>query len=130
MTQEYFKKVPDFEYISRGLNRNSLFDYTTVKNLFKRAKIREDIFKNATYFQKYSIVGDERPDQLADRFYNDPTLDWVVLLANNINNVYDEWPKSQYAFNEHLIQKYGSYETYTQEFITTKLLRLGQDTII
>ena len=110
MTQEYFKKVPDFEYISRGLNRNSLFDYTTVKNLFKRAKIREDIFKNATYFQKYSIVGDERPDQLADLFYNDPTLDWVVLLANNINNVYDEWPKSQYAFNEHLIQKYGSYE--------------------
>jgi hypothetical protein len=110
MSQEYFKKVPNFEYISRGLNKNSLLDYTTVKNLFKRPKVREDIFKNVSYFQKYTIIGEERPDQISDKFYNDPTLDWLVLLANNINNVYEEWPKTQYAFNEHLLQKYGSYE--------------------
>lgn len=110
MTQEYFKKVPNLEYVSRDLEKNSLSDYTTVKNLFKRAKIRDDIFKNVSYFQKYNIIGDERPDQIADKLYNDPTLDWLILLANNINNVYDEWPKTQYAFNEHLLQKYGSYE--------------------
>ena len=110
MTREYFKKVPNFEYAAIDLERNSISDYTTVKNLFKRAKIREDIFQNISYFQKYTIRGDERPDQVADLFYNDPTLDWLILTANNINNVYEEWPKTQYAFNEHLLQKYGSYE--------------------
>lgn len=110
MTQEYFKKVPNFEYVSRDLERNSLSDYTTVKNLFKRAKIRDDIFKNVSYFEKYTIIGDERPDQVADKFYGDPTLDWLVLLANNVNNVYDEWPKTQYSFDQHLLEKYGSYE--------------------
>lgn len=110
MAQEYFKKVPNFEYVSRDLEKNSLSDYTIVKNLFKRAKIRDDIFKNISYFEKYTIVGDERPDQVAGKFYDDPTLDWLILLSNNINNVYEEWPKTQYAFNEHLLEKYGSYE--------------------
>ena len=40
MTQEYFKKVPNLEYVSRGVEKNSLLDFTTVKNLFKRAKIK------------------------------------------------------------------------------------------
>lgn len=110
MSREYFKQVPNFEYAAFDLERNSISDYTTVKNLFKRAKIREDIFQNISYFQKYTIRGDERPDQVADYFYKDPTLDWLILTSNNINNVYDEWPKTQYAFNEHLLQKYGSYE--------------------
>lgn len=110
MTREYFKQVPDFEYTSIDLERNSISDYTTVKNLFKRAKIRDDIFQNLSYFEKYTIRGDERPDQVADKFYNDSTLDWLILTANNINNVYAEWPKTQYAFNEYLLEKYGSYE--------------------
>ena len=110
MTQEYFKKVPNLEYVSRGVEKNSLLDFTTVKNLFKRAKIRDDIFKRVSYFEKYNILGDERPDQVANKFYGDPTLDWLVLLANNINNVYDEWPKTQYSFDKHLLKKYGSYE--------------------
>lgn len=110
MTQEYFKKIPNFEYISRESEKNSISDFTLVKNLFKRAKIRDDIFKQLSYFQKYTILGEERPDQVAEKFYEDPTLDWVVLLSNNIINVYDEWPKTQSCFNDHLLQKYGSYE--------------------
>jgi hypothetical protein len=110
MTQEYFKKVPNFEYISRDSNNSPLSDYTEVKNLFKRAKIRDDIFQNLSYFEKYTIVGEERPDDVAYKFYDDPTLDWVILLANNIQNLYDEWPKSQSCQNEYLLEKYGSYD--------------------
>ena len=87
MTQEYFKKVPNFEYISRDSNNSPLSDYTEVKNLFKRAKIRDDIFQNLSYFEKYTIVGEERPDDVAYKFYDDPTLDWVILLANNIQQI-------------------------------------------
>ena len=110
MTQEYFKKVPNFEYISRDSKNSPLSNYTEVKNLFKRAKIRDDIFENLSYFEKYNIIGEERPDDVAYKFYNDPTLDWVILLANNIQNVYDEWPKSQTSQEEYLLEKYGSYD--------------------
>ena len=107
----YFTHVPSIAYISRDLENNSLNDYTVTKNLFKRARIREDIFQSVSYFNKYTIVGDERPDQVADKIYGDSSLDWVVLLSNNIHNVYEEWPKTQYAFDKHLIEKYGDYNT-------------------
>lgn len=107
---DYFNKLPLFAYISRDAEKNSLNDYTVVRNLFKRAKIREDIFSNLSYFTKYQIQGDERPDEVANRVYGDPTLDWIILTANNIQNVYDEWPKTQVAFDKYLMDKYGSYE--------------------
>lgn len=106
----YFRNVPNFDYISRIPGKDNLDDYVEVKNIFKRGKIRDDIFGNLKFFQKYNIVGDERPDQVAQKIYNDPTLDWVVLLANNITNVYEEWPKTQYSFDKYLLEKYGSYE--------------------
>ena len=122
----YFSHVPFLAYISRDTEKNTLNDYTVVKNLFKRAKIREDIFQNVSYFSRYQIRGDERPDEIAKRFYNDPSLDWVVLLSNNIQNYYDEWPKSQVAFDKHVLDKYGSYENlysvhhYETQKVTTR----------
>ncbi len=106
----YFRNVPNFNYVSRLQDKKNLEDYIEVKNLFKRGKIRDDIFKNLKFFQKYEIVGDERPDNVAEKIYGDSTLDWVVLLSNNILNVYEEWPKTQNAFDKYLLEKYGSYE--------------------
>ena len=103
----YFTQFPDLLYPSQTPNRNSSFDYVRVKNLFKRAKIREDFFQNATVFNKFNIMGDMRPDQVADKLYNNPQLDWVVLLSNNIINVRNEWPLTQYDFNNYVNRKYG-----------------------
>ena len=103
----YFKQLPNFEYISRINERKSNRDFLEVKNLFRRPMIREDIFTNFMTFTKYKIDGDERPDQVAYNVYGDEDLDWVVLLANNIINVRDEWPMSQGDFNNYLSEKYG-----------------------
>jgi len=103
----YFKQLPNFDYISRINERRSNRDYLEVKNLFRRPLIREDIFTDFMSFTKYKIEGDERPDQVAYNVYGDEDLDWVVLLANNIINVRDEWPMSQGDFNNYLSEKYG-----------------------
>lgn len=110
MTKPYFRQVPNFDYVNRDSKDTTLNDYVTVKNLFKRAKIRDDIFERLTYFEKYTIVGDERPDYVAYKMYDDSTLDWLVLLSNNILNVQDEWPKPQVLLDKFLLDKYGSYE--------------------
>ena len=102
----YFNQLPDFEYVSR-LPNAKIGDYITVKNLFKRVFLREDIYQNLTFFKKYSIVGDDRPDNVAAQVYEDSTLDWLVLLANNIVNVQNEWPLPQEDFNRHLLDTYN-----------------------
>ena len=106
----YFRQVPDFDYVNRDSDGKSIGDYQVVKNLFKRIKIREDILQNLAYFTQYKIQGDDRPDNVAFEIYEDETLDWVVLLSNNILNVQTEWPLTQAAFNDFLIKKYGSIE--------------------
>ena len=107
----YFKQVPDFEYVSRIAGSKNISDYIAVKNLFKKGKIRDDIFQELAFFEKYKIVGNDRPDNVAFEVYRDSNLDWVILLANNILNIQSEWPLLQDDFDRHLVNKYGDYNT-------------------
>jgi hypothetical protein len=106
----YFRQVPNFEYVSRDIGDKYISEYIPVKNLFKRGKLREDIFANLQFFEKYSIIGDERPDNVAYKFYDEETLDWVVLLSNNILNIQSEWPMTQRTFEKVMLERYGSYD--------------------
>ena len=110
MTKPYFRQVPNFDYISRVPGEQNISDYITVKNLFKRGKLREDIFGNLNFFTKYKIIGDERPDNVAFKLYGDSTLDWVILLSNNILNIQNEWPMTQRTFDQVMLERYGSYD--------------------
>lgn len=106
MAKPYFRNLPNFEYVNRTSDGKNISDYTTVKNLFKKGKLREDIFQDISIFDKYQIKGDDRPDNVANEVYGNPILDWVILLSNNIINVQNEWPMPQNAFNEYLQKKY------------------------
>ena len=106
----YFRKVPDIEYVNR-LPDSSIGDYIKVKNIFKGVSIREDILQDLTVFEKFQIVGDDRPDNVAFEFYGDSNLDWLVLKCNNIINVQSEWPLTQMDLDEYLLDKYGDYNT-------------------
>jgi hypothetical protein len=106
----YFQRVPDFNYVSR-LPNSKIGDYVRVKNLFKKGKLREDIFQNLAFFEKYKIIGDDRPDNVAFEVYDDSSLDWVILLSNNILNIQSEWPLPQTDFDRFVLDKYGDYDT-------------------
>ena len=108
MAKKYFRYIPDFDYVSRLSKAQNISDYIRVKNLFKRTKISEQVFSDLTFFTKYQIVTDERPDNVAFKVYGDSNLDWMVLLANNIVNVQQEWPLEHTSYYNYLINKYGS----------------------
>ena len=110
MPNPYFSNLGDFLYVNRTRDGRSEGDYSLVKNLFKRAKLREDVYQDLSFFTKFDVLGDDRPDNVADLVYGDPTLDWVVLLSNNIVNVQSEWPLSQADFNRYITEKYDSEE--------------------
>ena len=108
----YLSSLPNLKYPSLNPKSNSLFDLDDVKNFFVRLKIREDIFQNLSFNTKYKIKGNERPDNVADKIYGNPRLDWIVLLSNNIIDVYNEWPIEDFKFYEYLDNKYKE-QSYT-----------------
>ena len=126
----YFRQIPNLDYPSLRNDRNSAYDYQVVKNIFKRAVIRDDIFNEITAFTKYSVVGDERPDQVAYQFYNDSGLDWVILATNNIIHVRDEWPMGNQDFLTYLNGKYTEAELANIHHYETKIIRDSSGTLI
>ena len=106
----YFNELPNLDYLSQLPDANSNETYITVKNLFKRAKLRTDIINIITAFQYYQIKDNERPDVVASKLYDDSELDWVILITNNITNIREEWPLSNQNLYYYMIDKYGSDE--------------------
>ena len=103
----YFRELPNVEYQSFLSDAISSKEYLTVKNLFRRNKLRDDLQNVLTLFNKYEILEGARPDTVAEDFYGSADLDWVVLMTAGIINVRDEWPLSNYALYQYAEQKYG-----------------------
>lgn len=110
----YFKELPNIKYTANFPNQSYNTDTVDVKNIFRRARLREDIANAVTAFNYYQIQDKERPDTLAKKFYNDETLDWVILITNNITDVNEQWPLDNNSLYDYMIDKYGSEETLGQ----------------
>ena len=119
----YFRQLPNLDYPSLANDRTSAYDYNQVKNIFKRAVLREDVINSYFQFNQYLIEGDDRPDNVASKVYGDANLDWVVLTTNNVINVRDEWPMSQNDLQNYLTNKYTTAElSYVHHYETLKII--------
>ena len=125
----YFRELPNVEYQDFLSDSISSQSYLTVKNLFRRNKLRDDLQNVFTVFDKYEIVEGARPDTVAEEYYGDSDLDWVVLITAGIINVRDEWPLSNqelYIFteNKYTIQEINSVHHYETTEVKDKDGRL------
>ena len=118
----YFRELPDLDYQSPLSDRISSDDYVRVKNIFRRAKLRDDLKNVTTIFQKYEISDGARPDTVANELYNNPGYDWIVLTIAGITNVRDQWPLSSEELYQYSIEKYGEqYLTSIHHYETTEV---------
>jgi hypothetical protein len=104
----YFRELPDLQYQSFLSDSLSSQSYLTVKNLFRRNKLRDDLSGVFTLFNKYEIPEGSRPELVAEEFYGDAELDWVVLMTAGILNVRDEWPLSNYHLYKYAEEEHGT----------------------
>ena len=126
----YFNRLPNLEYPSLLKTRRTNRDTIRVKNLFRRVKIREDLFSNLTEFDKFQIHGDDRPDTVAEELYGNPNLDWVILMSNNIIDIKNEWPMTQYDLNMYLDDKYTPEQLIDIHHYETLQLKDGKGRLI
>ena len=117
----YFRELPNLLYPSFLPEKTSSLDYIEVKNIFRRVKVRNDLYKNFVVFQKYEIPEGARPDTVAEDLYGTPNLDWVVLTTAGIINVRNEWPLSNRDLYNYCFEKYGDSLNNTRFFETTEV---------
>ena len=80
----------------------------TATNLLRRVAIRSKVKTNASLFDTYDVKSGETPEIIADKFYDDPQLHWVIMLVNNVTDRYHDWPMNDQQFSTFVNEKYSN----------------------
>jgi len=105
----YFRSIPNLEYGTKPISYPfSESDYVVAKNFFRRYRVNEDVFSYAVYFKRYSVLEGETIYQVAEKAYEDPLLDWVVVLTNGMVNPLFDWPMSGSELRKHCEANYDN----------------------
>lgn len=93
----YFRYFPRFSY-----------DSQVATNITKRVRVQERLLSDPYLFLPYTIKNDESPEEVAYFYYGDASMSWIILVANDILDPYEQWPMSQDKFYKYLIAKYAT----------------------
>ena len=78
----------------------------TAKDITRKAKVIEKLKSNPYSFLPYTIEEGLSPEDVAHYYYDDVSLSWLVLLANNIVDWQSEWPLTEQRLNQYIEDKY------------------------
>jgi len=94
----------NFRKISYSFNKR---DFKVVTDIMSRVKVRDGIMDNVSLYNKYEVKSGETPENIAFKHFGDPELHWVILLTNNIQDRYYDWPMSEQEFEVFIKDKYA-----------------------
>ena len=117
----YFRELPSLYYKNFLTDKKSSLDYLEVKNLFRRVKLRDDLHNILTIFDKYQIPQGYRPELVAEEFYGDQELDWVVCMTAGIINIRQDWPLSDKDLWYYASDKYDGDLNNVRHYETTEV---------
>ena len=126
----YFRELPNLLYPSFLPEKVSSLDFIEVKNIFRRVKMRDDLFNNFTLFDKYEIPEGARPETVAEELFGSPNFDWIILTVAGIINVRNEWPLSNRDLYNYVDNKYGNSINSNRFFETIEVKNSDEQLIL
>ena len=99
----YFSYFPTVQHDLTNIGQT-----VDLTNIIRRFKVKSSLFTDTRAYNEYSIQAGERPDIVADKFYDDPSYAWLILLFNEIDDPIFGWPLFNKEFDDYIIGKYGS----------------------
>lgn len=97
----YFRKFPKIDYDVKGDGITS-----KMTNITKRVKLLDSSILNYVNFDFYDVKDGERPEHIAANYYGDATMYWVILFANDVKDIYTDWPMPVFQFENFVKSKY------------------------
>lgn len=101
----YFTPFPTKKYQLSGKTAS-----VDVTDITRRFTLQSFLRSTEIIYDTYHVQDGEKPDDVAYDYYGDSSMDWLVLMVNEIKDPYYEWPRSYEQFQGYIKQKYGSVE--------------------
>ena len=84
-----------------------LYNDEVVTDITRRSSVLKKLEGNPYLFLPYTIKEGDTVETIADDYYGDPGLSWLIVMANNIIDPIADFFKDYQTFNEFVIQKYS-----------------------
>src|ERR1017187_7509567 len=82
-----------------------------IRDILHRGRFLPKVLKNILVMYPYVVQDGETPEIIAAKLYGSPQYHWIVLLCNDIVNLWQEWPLSYDQFVAYLNTTYGNIPT-------------------
>jgi hypothetical protein len=103
---------------------------TSAINIMERCAILNSIFKNVYTFYPYQVRDGMKARTIAERYYGDPDLEWLVYYSNNIIDPYHQWPMDIDTFNSFLESQYGSIQAAHEKIVSYRINWYEDDRVL
>lgn len=106
------------------------YDGKFAKQIFARIRIMQAFEDGSLGLHPYTIREGERADSIAELYYGDSYYDWAIYLINGIQNPHFEWPKSEFALQEYIVEMYGSIQKAQRKILFYRIDWAADENII
>ena len=100
----YFNKFQDIFYDYKIKDKIHI---RAVKDITTNVRIKTKILSDITLYDFYDMREGETPEIVAQRFYGNPELHWVIMLANERYDYIDDFPIGAHQLERYINTKYG-----------------------
>ena len=119
----YFSYFSPLLYDPKGNGNAKL-----VTNILSRIRVRVNMKKEIVMLDAYDIKENETPEIIADRHHGSPYYHWIVMILNDVSDVYHDWPKPTRQLQKYVQTKYT--EAQLSEVHHYELAQSSGDTTI
>ena len=99
----FFEPFPKVNY---DIKKNGKIENVT--NIMLRFKIVDEFKKQQSNYFHITVDDGDRPDVVATKVYENPELDWLILMINDIIDPIYDWPMGGRILEDFIRSKYGS----------------------
>ena len=90
-----------------------------VTDLMTRVKVREKVIDEVSLYDTYDVTSGERPEDTSFKHFGTADYHWIILLTNDINDAFYDWPMSDQTFETFIRDKYSNPDGIHHYEVTT-----------
>ena len=101
MARGFFENFPTMVYDNDGKGQ-----YKEVVDIFRRVSLRNNLKNYIQLPLLENIDGTQKPERLANLVHGDPKRNWLVMMMNDVENLYTDWFMGEEEFYKYMLEKY------------------------
>ena len=111
-----------FQFYPKTLYLFNDFDYQKVVDLNVSAQISDYVksYRGSPGVRQYIVSNGERPEVISYKLYGTTKYDYLLLIFNEIESFYDEWPRDDQTLKKYIEKKYGSISAAYRDWETDR----------